>query len=145
MKPMILAALFAANLIPAFAATSTNPAPAGGVTVETSGTNTATVKEPPALRAARMAWWPAAKFGLFIQWGVCVVPARKYGDKTNCDECIMNSVKIPVATYREFAAQFNPVNCNPDFWAKSVKAAAVDTAKLPAAAECDYVRFYERK
>jgi alpha-L-fucosidase len=53
------------------------------------------------------------------------VPAGKYGDKTNYGEWIMNSAKIPVATYREFAAQFNPVKYNPELWVKTAKDAGM--------------------
>ncbi len=37
----------------------------------------------------------------------------------------MNSAKIPVATYPEFAAQFNPVKYNPELWAKTAKDAGM--------------------
>ncbi len=85
----------------------------------------AKVVETPAQRDARMAWWREAKFGLFIHWGVYAVPAGKFGNNTNYGEWIMNSAKIPVATYREFASQFNPVKYNPELWAKTAKDAGM--------------------
>ena len=122
---IIMAVLLAGNLLPAPAATPTNPAPAEGVTVETSGGEKVAVKETLAQRDARMAWWREAKFGLFIHWGVYAVPAGKYGENTTYGEWIMNSAKIPVATYREFAHQFNPVKYAPELWVKTAKDAGM--------------------
>lgn len=96
----------------------------GGVTLEESATK-AKVAETKAERDARMKWWREAKFGLFIHWGVYAVPAGKYGDKTSYGEWIMNSAKIPVAKYREFAGQFNPVKYNPEQWVKTAKDAGM--------------------
>ena len=95
-----------------------------GVTLEDSVAK-AKVVETPAQRDARMAWWREAKFGLFIHWGVYAVPAGKYGDKTNYGEWIMQSAQIPVATYREFAKQFNPVKYDPELWVKTAKDAGM--------------------
>jgi alpha-L-fucosidase len=98
--------------------------PAEGVTVETSGAAVPT-QETPAQRDARMAWWREAKFGLFIHWGVYAVPAGKYGDKTTYGEWIMNSAKIPVPAYRDFARQFNPVKYDAAAWARIAKDAGM--------------------
>ena len=74
-------------------------------------------------RDARMAWWREAKFGMFIHWGVYSVPAGKYGGKDGYGEWIMNNAKIPMATYKEFTKQFNPVKFNAEEWVKIAKAA----------------------
>ena len=37
--------------------------------------------ETEAERAARMAWWQEARFGMFIHWGVYAVPAGTYQGK----------------------------------------------------------------
>lgn len=124
-KILLTTCVLATALLPLRAATSTNTALAEGVTVETSGEKLDALKETPAQRDARMKWWREAKFGLFIHWGVYAVPAGKYGDKTNYGEWIMNSAKIPVATYREFASQFNPVKYNPELWVKTAKDAGM--------------------
>ena len=78
-------------------------------------------------RDARMKWWREAKFGMFIHWGVYSVPAGTYKGKQigGIGEWIMNSAKIPVAEYREFAKQFNPVKYNPDEWVKLAKEAGM--------------------
>jgi alpha-L-fucosidase len=124
-KSILTSCVLAATLLQSHAATTNNSAPAEGVTVEAGGTSSDAVTETPAQRDARMAWWREAKFGLFIHWGVYAVPAGRYGNNTNYGEWIMNSAKIPVATYREFAKQFNPTKYNPELWVKTAKDAGM--------------------
>jgi alpha-L-fucosidase len=88
---------------------------AEGVTVETGGAGQP-ARGSSTQRDARMAWWRESKFGLFIHWGVYAVPAGKWGDHPHYGEWIMNSGKIPVPDYREFAARFNPVKYDPQQW-----------------------------
>jgi len=78
-------------------------------------------------RDARMAWWREAKFGMFIHWGVYAVPAGVYkGEQIGgIGEWIMLRAKIPVAEYRAFAKQFNPVKYNPEAWVRLAKAAGM--------------------
>lgn len=78
-------------------------------------------------RDARMKWWREAKFGMFIHWGVYSVPAGTYKGKRigGIGEWIMHNAKIPVAEYREFAKQFNPVKYNPDEWVRLAKDAGM--------------------
>ena len=65
-----------------------------------------TGKENPNLQ-----WFKDAKFGMFIHWGVYAVPAGTYkGQRIDrIGEWIMNRGKIPVAEYKAFAREFNPV------------------------------------
>ncbi len=72
-----------------------------------------------------MEWWREAKFGLFIHWGVYAVPAGVYGDNDGYGEWIMNSAKIPVSEYRQYATQFNPVKYDPEAWVKVAKEAGM--------------------
>ncbi len=83
--------------------------------------------ETPAQRDARMAWWRAARFGMFIHWGVYSVPAGTYNGKRipSIGEWIMNNGKIPVAEYRAFAKEFNPVKFNADEWVRTAKDAGM--------------------
>jgi len=83
--------------------------------------------ETKAERDARMAWWREAKFGMFIHWGVYSVPAGTYKDKRidGIGEWIMLSAKIPVAEYKAYAKQFNPVKYDPDAWAALAKEAGM--------------------
>lgn len=76
----------------------------------------------------RLAWWHDAKFGMFIHWGVYSMYGgvykgynQAYGDAA----WIENRCKIPVAEYRENAKDFNPVNYDPESWAKMAKAAGM--------------------
>lgn len=83
--------------------------------------------ETPEQKDARMAWWHEARFGMFIHWGVYAVPAGTHkGQKINrIGEWIMNRGKIPVADYKEYAKQFNPVKYNPDEWVRLAKEAGM--------------------
>ncbi|MEO6730820.1 MAG: alpha-L-fucosidase [Ferruginibacter sp.] len=77
--------------------------------------------------SARMEWWKDAKFGMFIHWGVYAVPAGTYDGKKvpGIGEWIMNRGKIPVARYKQYAKQFNPVKYNPEAWVKMAKDAGM--------------------
>jgi alpha-L-fucosidase len=83
--------------------------------------------ETPAQRDARMKWWREARFGMFIHWGVYSVPAGTYDGKRidGIGEWIMNKGKIPVARYRQYAREFNPVKYNADEWVALAKAAGM--------------------
>ena len=74
-----------------------------------------------------MKWWREARFGMFIHWGVYSVPAGTYKDKkiSGIGEWIMNNGKIPVAEYKAYAKEFNPVNYNPDEWVRLAKEAGM--------------------
>lgn len=78
-------------------------------------------------RDARMGWWREAKFGMFIHWGVYAVPAGTYKGKQieKIGEWIMRNAEIPVAEYRGFAKEFNPVKYDPDQWAALAKDAGM--------------------
>lgn len=78
-------------------------------------------------RDTRMKWWREARFGMFIHWGVYSVPAGVYEDRNigGLGEWIMNSAKIPIATYKEYAKQFNPVKYDPDAWVRLAKDAGM--------------------
>jgi len=67
--------------------------------------------ETPAQKAARMAWWRQARFGMLITWGLYAVPAGTWNGKQDpsIGEWIMNDLSIPVADYKALAQKFNPV------------------------------------
>src|SRR4051812_22437142 len=89
--------------------------------------NEAPPQETNAQRDARMKWWRESRFGMFIHWGVYSVPAGTYNGKqiAGIGEWIMNRGKIPVAEYREYAKQFNPVKFNADEWVRTAKEAGM--------------------
>jgi len=78
--------------------------------------------------ATKMKWWREARFGMFIHWGVYAQLAGVYNgheQRRGGSEWIMNRMKIPVATYQEYAKQFNPVNFNADEWVRCAKNAGM--------------------
>ncbi|MCC5931434.1 MAG: alpha-L-fucosidase [Cyclobacteriaceae bacterium] len=81
----------------------------------------------PLTDAQRLQWWDEAKFGLFIHWGVYAVPAGIYQGKEieGIGEWILLRAKIPVAEYKNYSSQFNPVNYNPEGWVKMAKDAGM--------------------
>ena len=70
--------------------------------------------ETRAQRDARMAWWRAARFGMFIHWGLYSIPAGTWDGKRipGIGEWIMNDASIPVADYKALAPKFNPTGFN---------------------------------
>ena len=66
--------------------------------------------ETLAEKNARLAWFRAARFGMFIHWGLYSIPAGRWNGREvpGIGEWIMNNASIPVAQYKALAAQFNP-------------------------------------
>jgi alpha-L-fucosidase len=84
--------------------------------------------QPKHANDERLAWWHEAKFGMFIHWGVYSMYGgvyKGYNQARGDAAWIENRCKIPVAEYRENARQFNPVNYNPEAWAKMAKDAGM--------------------
>jgi alpha-L-fucosidase len=74
--------------------------------------------ESPEAKAARLAWFREAKFGLFIHWGLYAIPAGEWKGRRipGIGEWIMNRARIPVAEYEALAKQWNPVKFDPEAW-----------------------------
>lgn len=82
-------------------------------------------QENPEQRAQRMAWFNAARFGMFIHWGVYSVPAGEWQGKTNYGEWFMEETKMPVSQYENYARQFNPVKFDAKAWVRLAKDAGM--------------------
>src|SRR3984885_12262410 len=68
-------------------------------------------------RAQRMQWWHAARFGMFIHFGVYSTIGRH--------EWVMEDEALPIGPYTSHAAPFHPSpNCS-RAWAKLAKAAGM--------------------
>jgi alpha-L-fucosidase len=63
-------------------------------------------------------WWQAARFGMFIHWGIYSVPAR--------GEWMQTIEKIPTEEYREkYATNFTLDRFEPEKWANLENAAGM--------------------
>ena len=83
------------------------------------------ISETREAHGQRMGWWRDARFGMFIHWGLYAVPAGEWGDNTNLGEWIRKKAEIPIDTYDEYVAQFNPVKFDADAWVKLAKRAGM--------------------
>ncbi len=83
---------------------------------------------------SRMDWWRESRFGMFIHWGVYAVPAGTHDGKQirHLGEWIMCNAKIPVARYKEYASEFNPVKYDPDAWMRMAKEAGMKYVVITA-------------
>ncbi len=87
-----------------------------------------TANAQPLSKDARMEWWRAARFGMFIHWGVYSQWGGVYHGHEQARggaEWIMNRCKIPVLEYQDRAKSFNPVKYDPDAWVRLAKEAGM--------------------
>ena len=84
-------------------------------------------QRPGARTDPRLDWWRAAKFGLFIHWGLYAIPAGLWKGRAipGIGEWIMQRAEIPVAEYEQLAGQFNPVQFDAAAWVALAKAAGM--------------------
>jgi alpha-L-fucosidase len=84
-------------------------------------------QETPQQHDVRMAWWRAARFGMFIHWGIYSVPAGTYHGQriAGIGEWIMNNASISVAEYAGYAKEFNPTKFDADEWVATAKNAGM--------------------
>jgi alpha-L-fucosidase len=94
----------------------------------------------------RMQWWRAARFGMFIHWGIYSVPAGVYhGQKSHhIGEWIMRDFNIPVAEYAEYAKQFDPTNFNAEQWVKIAKDAGMKYIVITAKHHDGFAMFHTK-
>jgi alpha-L-fucosidase len=92
----------------------------------------------------RMKWWRAARFGMFIHWGVYSVPAGVYKgqESTHIGEWLMRDYNIPVAEYAEYAKRFDPTNFNAEQWVKLAKRAGMKYIVITAKHHDGFAMFH---
>jgi alpha-L-fucosidase len=87
----------------------------GAAASQTPATAASTTQEQT--RAQRMQWWHAARFGMFVHFGVYSTIERH--------EWVMEDEAIPIGQYTAHAATFRPKPNSPRAWAKLAKAAGM--------------------
>jgi alpha-L-fucosidase len=143
----ILPLFFAAS---AFAASSNDPAPSFSYTAPGDTNNPAYVawqQDYGPTHEARMQWWRAARFGMFIHWGVYSVPAGVWNG-TNVprsgSEWIMNRGKIPMADYEQLPARFDPEKFNAEDWVAIAKNAGMKYIVITAKHHDGFAMFHSQ-
>ncbi len=95
----------------------------------------------------RMQWWRAARFGMFIHWGVYSVAGGVWHG-TNVTlggaEWIMNRGRIPFAEYQNLPKQFNPTNFNAEQWVKIAKQAGMKYIVITAKHHDGFAMFHSQ-
>jgi alpha-L-fucosidase len=82
-------------------------------------------QRPGAQRDARLNWWRAARFGLFIHWGLYAIPAGVWQGQEipGIGEWIQQRARIPATDYEKLAAQFKPARFDAAEWVRLAKRA----------------------
>ncbi len=86
--------------------------------VEEGAIRTEAVQRTDARTDPRLDWFRAAKFGMFIHWGLYAIPAGTWKGRQipGIGEWIMYRARIPVAEYEQLTRQFNPVKFDAAEW-----------------------------
>ncbi|GHV07719.1 hypothetical protein FACS189485_18430 [Spirochaetia bacterium] len=94
----------------------------------------------------RIAWFRAAKFGMFIHWGIYAQMAGSWQGKEipGIGEQIMRFAKIPLSEYRKIPAEFNPVKFNADRWVEIAKNAGMRYIVITAKHHDGFAMYHSR-
>lgn len=84
---------------------------------EKPATLSPTLQKQEATRAARMAWWHQAKFGMFVHWGLYSLIGQH--------EWAMELEGIPVAQYEQLSRHFHPKPGAARDWARLARRAGM--------------------
>ena len=72
----------------------------------------------------RLAWWRAARFGMFIHWGPVSLTGQELSwSRANSNTHCPNNGPIPVAVYDNLYKRFDPTNFNADQWVRIARKA----------------------
>lgn len=81
----------------------------------------------------RMRWWRAAKFGLFLHWGLYSVAAGEWNGKPVVGaEHFMLYERIPLKEYAKLADRFNPIKFDAETWVRSAQDAGMEYLVITA-------------
>ena len=75
------------------------------------------LQQTEATRADRMGWWHAARFGMFVHWGLYSQLGRH--------EWVLNRERIPMAEYEKLADTWQPQHDAPRAWARLAQQAGM--------------------
>lgn len=81
----------------------------------------------------RLRWWRAAKFGLFLHWGLYSVAAGEWNGKPVVGaEHFMLYERIPLKEYATLADRFNPTKFDAETWVRSAQDAGMQYLVITA-------------
>lgn len=96
-------------------------------------TATAVQAETTAQHDARLAWWRAARFGMFIHWGPVSLTGQELSwSRANSNTNCPNNGPIPVSVYDNLYKSFNPTNFNAHDWVDIANSAGMKYMMLTA-------------
>src|ERR671937_2625976 len=99
--------------------TTTSTMNAMSTAQETDAIRAGAEQRADARHAPRLEWFRAARFGMFIHWGLYAIPAGEWKGQQipGIGEWLMLRARVPVAEYERLASQFNPLKFDAEAWA----------------------------
>jgi alpha-L-fucosidase len=97
----------------------TNPPPGSAISTPERAIRAGAEQRPDARQDPRLEWFRAARFGMFIHWGLYAIPAGIWKGQAieGIGEWLMLRARVPVTEYERLAPQFNPTRFDADAWA----------------------------
>src|SRR5437764_3702184 len=99
--------------------TTTSTMDTTGTTPEADAIRAGAEQRADARGAPRLEWYRAARFGMFIHWGLYAIPAGQWRGQQipGIGEWLMLRARVPVAEYGPLPAQLNPGKFDHQAWA----------------------------